>query len=245
MSRRRISWAIRRCDTPKRHHIPVVASFHTRFDTYFRYYGLKSLEGACRRYLQHFYAHCEHVYVPSPSMKEVLASARIGRDVRLWSRGIDRTMFTPDRRDLGWRRSIGIGDDEIVLLFVGRLVKEKAIGVVAELHDALKAPRCASSGDDRRRRPGAAAIRGPDAGRYLHRLLQRPGSRPRLCVIRYLLQSEPDRDLRQRHAGSHGRRAAHRLPTRDRQQQFSRWTAHRATSSNPAISAKPPTGSKR
>jgi glycosyltransferase involved in cell wall biosynthesis len=121
------------------HHIPVVASFHTRFDTYFRYYGLKSLEGACRRYLQHFYAHCEHVYVPSPSMKEVLASARIGRDVRIWSRGIDRTMFTPDRRDLGWRRSIGIGDDEIVLLFVGRLVKEKAIGVVAELHDALKA----------------------------------------------------------------------------------------------------------
>jgi phosphatidylinositol alpha 1,6-mannosyltransferase len=121
----------------ERHHIPVVASFHTRFDTYFRYYGLKVLEGAVRRYLQHFYAHCEHVYVPSQSMKEVLASAGIGRDIRLWSRGIDRTVFTPDRRDLAWRRGMGIDDDELVLLFVGRLVKEKAIGVVADLHDAL------------------------------------------------------------------------------------------------------------
>jgi phosphatidylinositol alpha 1,6-mannosyltransferase len=121
----------------ERNHIPVVASFHTRFDTYFRYYGLKTLESTCRRYLRHFYAHCEHVYIPSPSMKEVLASSGIGRDVRLWSRGIDRTLFSPDKRDMAWRRTLGIGDDEAVLLFVGRLVKEKAIDVVADLHDEL------------------------------------------------------------------------------------------------------------
>lgn len=121
----------------ERQGIPIVASYHTRFDTYFRYYGAGILESTILRYLRHFYSHCEHVYVPSQSMKEVLARTGIGRDIRLWSRGIDRTVFTPDKRDLSWRRSIGIADDEVVLLFVGRLVKEKAIDVVAELHAEL------------------------------------------------------------------------------------------------------------
>ena len=122
----------------KRHGVPVVSSFHTRFDTYFRYYGLRFLESSVRRYLRHFYARCEHVYVPSLSMKEVLHQAGIGRDIRLWSRGIDHTIFSPGRRDMTWRRDLGIADDEAVLLFVGRLVKEKAIDVVAALHDELK-----------------------------------------------------------------------------------------------------------
>jgi len=122
----------------RRHRIPVVSSFHTRFDTYFRYYGLRFLESAVRRYLRHFYARCQHIYVPSASMKEVLAKAGIRRDIRLWSRGIDRAIFSPTRRDPEWRRELGISDDEAVLLFVGRLVKEKAIDVVADLHKELK-----------------------------------------------------------------------------------------------------------
>lgn len=121
----------------ERQRIPVVASYHTRFDTYFRYYGAGILESTILRYLRHFYSHCEHVYVPSQSMKEVLAQTGIGHDIRLWSRGIDRTVFTPDKRDVDWRRSHGIGDDEVVLLFVGRLVKEKAIDVFADLHGEL------------------------------------------------------------------------------------------------------------
>ena len=118
--------------------IPAVSSFHTRFDTYFRYYGVRAFEEWCRRYFRHFYARCEHVYVPSPSMKDVLSKARIGRDIRIWSRGINRELFSPDKRDLEWRRKIGIVDDEVVIIFVGRLVKEKAIDVVADLHDELK-----------------------------------------------------------------------------------------------------------
>ncbi len=121
----------------RRHGIPAVASFHTRFDTYFRYYGLRVLESSVQRYLRHFYARCQHVYVPSLSMKDVLAKEGIGRDIRLWSRGIDRTIFSPERRDMEWRREFGIDDDEAVILFVGRLVKEKAIDVVAELDGEL------------------------------------------------------------------------------------------------------------
>ena len=32
-------------------------------------------------------------------------------DVGIWTRGIDREIFNPGRRDMDWRRSLGIGDD--------------------------------------------------------------------------------------------------------------------------------------
>ena len=47
--------------------------------------------------------------------------------VSLWSRGVDRELFDPQRRDQRWRRAQGIGDDEVAALFFGRLVLEKGI----------------------------------------------------------------------------------------------------------------------
>ena len=110
-----------------RNDIPAVASFHTRFDTYPRYYGLGFLEGLLTRYLRRFYGRCIHVYPPSQSMAEELAREGIGRETRLWTRGVDHALFSPEKRDLAWRRSIGIADDDVVVLFVGRLVLEKGI----------------------------------------------------------------------------------------------------------------------
>lgn len=115
--------------------IPAVASFHTRFDTYPRYYGMAWLEGRVTDYMRYFYARCERVYAPSQSMVDELRRDRIGRDIRLWARGVDQKLFNPVRRDMAWRRSLAIADDEIVVAFVGRVVLEKAIDVFA---DALR-----------------------------------------------------------------------------------------------------------
>jgi glycosyltransferase involved in cell wall biosynthesis len=57
----------------------------------------------------------------------------------VWSRGVDRVLFHPDRRDLGWRRAHGIADDEIVILFFGRLVLEKGIATFVTVLNALQA----------------------------------------------------------------------------------------------------------
>jgi phosphatidylinositol alpha 1,6-mannosyltransferase len=118
--------------------VPLVASFHTRYETYFRYYGMAWLENAVTRYLRHFYAPCAHVYVPSESTAEVLRRQRMARDVRLWSRGVDGGRFNPGRRDLAWRRSLGIGDAEVVLAFVGRLVLEKGLEAFARTVERLR-----------------------------------------------------------------------------------------------------------
>ena len=111
--------------------IPAVASFHTRFDTYPRYYGLRWLEGLITDYMRYFYGRCERVYAPSQSMVDELRRDRIGGDVRLWARGVDHSLFAPQRRDMGWRRSLGLADSEIVVAFVGRVVREKGIEIFA------------------------------------------------------------------------------------------------------------------
>lgn len=119
--------------------IPAVASFHTRFDTYPRYYGLKSLEPAVTAYLRYFYGRCARVYAPSSSMAEELRRDRIGNDIRLWTRGVDHALFNPGRRDLGWRRSLGFADDAVIVAFVGRLVLEKGIDIFAAAVEAARA----------------------------------------------------------------------------------------------------------
>jgi len=42
-------------------------------------------------------------------------------------RGIDTARFTPDKRSRDWRARYGIGDNELVVLHVSRLVREKRL----------------------------------------------------------------------------------------------------------------------
>lgn len=116
----------------QKNNIPAVASFHTRFDTYPRYYGAKWLEKYLTNYMRHFYARCEHVYAPSQSMADELSEDGIGKDVRLWTRGVDSVLFNPGKRDLEWRKAAGFADDDVVIAFVGRVVLEKGIDVFVE-----------------------------------------------------------------------------------------------------------------
>jgi glycosyltransferase involved in cell wall biosynthesis len=53
----------------------------------------------------------------------------LGDHVRIWSRGVDHNLWSPAKRDLNWRRGQGYSDDEAVLLFFGRLVKEKGLDI--------------------------------------------------------------------------------------------------------------------
>jgi phosphatidylinositol alpha 1,6-mannosyltransferase len=121
------------------HHmdLPAVASVHTRFETYPRYYGLAFLEPVALAILRRFYRRCDAIFAPSESMAQLLRDQRMNYNVGIWSRGIDREIFNPNRRDFGWRRSLGIADDEPVIGFVGRLVMEKGLDVYAETIDCL------------------------------------------------------------------------------------------------------------
>jgi len=118
--------------------VPVVASVHTRFETYFRYYGLAWLEPLVEAILRRFYRRCDAIFAPSDSMAQLLRERRMNYNVGIWTRGIDRKIFDPRRRDLNWRRSLGIEDDIPVIGFVGRLVMEKGLDVYSDTIDRLE-----------------------------------------------------------------------------------------------------------
>jgi glycosyltransferase involved in cell wall biosynthesis len=120
-------------------HVPVVSSFHTRFDGYLQYYRLGLLEPWFHKRLKAFYARCEHLYVPSQSMIDELAGQGTASNMRLWTRGVDHVRFSPAKRSADWRKGHGIADDELVIAYAGRLVAEKNMGLMARVFKALKA----------------------------------------------------------------------------------------------------------
>lgn len=121
-----------------RHHdLPVIASVHTRFDTYLRYYRLGFLESLITTLLRQFYRRCDAIVAPSRSMAEILLAQRMNDDIGIWPSGVDHDVFTPEARSLEWRRTMAIADDEIVVGFFGRLVREKGIAVFCDTIDEL------------------------------------------------------------------------------------------------------------
>lgn len=118
--------------------LPVLASVHTRFETYPRYYNMAFLEPVAETLLRRFYRRCDALVAPSESMAVVLREQGMGDNIGIWSRGVDRAIFDPSRRDLAWRSSLGIGDGEVAVGFLGRVVMEKGLDVFAETMAELR-----------------------------------------------------------------------------------------------------------
>ena len=114
------------------HDIPVLASVHTRFETYPRYYNLGFLEPVVLKILQRFYNRCDALVAPSQSMIAELIEKDMHDTIGLWSRGVDRSVFASEKRDMDWRRSLGLADDDVAIVFLGRLVMEKGLDAFAE-----------------------------------------------------------------------------------------------------------------
>jgi glycosyltransferase involved in cell wall biosynthesis len=131
--------------------IPVLASVHTRFETYPRYYGLGFLEAPLEAWIRQLYRRCDALVTPSAGMVEVLRQQGMNNDISLWERGVDRELFNSSRRDLAWRRDHGIADDDVAIGFLGRLVMEKGLdtfaATIAELEKRGAKPRVLVIGD--------------------------------------------------------------------------------------------------
>ena len=130
VAHRAVSWA-------RRHDVAAIASIHTRFDTYLAYYHLEVLEPAARAIMRRLYRRCDAIVAPAESTAAVLRAQRMNRDISIWTRGVDREQFHPGRRDMEWRRGLGIADDELVVAFLGRVVMEKGLDVFADAVDVL------------------------------------------------------------------------------------------------------------
>lgn len=121
--------------------IPVVSSFHTNFDQYTSHYGVGWLKGPIWRYLRWFHNRTRETYVPSRATIAELRARGLERLV-LWARGVDATLFRPDRsnRD-STREALGFGPGDVVIGHVSRIAVEKNVGYLGEALARVAAQR--------------------------------------------------------------------------------------------------------
>ncbi len=123
----------------QKNNIPVVATYHTHFASYARYYRVKLLERFSWSYFRNIYNSCERVYVPSEPILEELHSHRM-RNLEFLPHGVDTDMFHPKHQSETWKKELGI-EGKFALLFVGRLVWEKDLKTLAATYRLLKSRR--------------------------------------------------------------------------------------------------------
>ena len=107
----------------------MVASYETDIIRYMHYYGFGIFEPLLWRYLRWLFNHCHHTYVPSQVTKDQLIKGGI-RDVRVFERGVDSVRFHPRKRSEAVRKSLGVEPGGALVLYAGRLSKEKSLDVL-------------------------------------------------------------------------------------------------------------------
>jgi len=126
--------------------IPVVTGYHTNFQQYLTYYNLPRLEPIAMAYLRYLHNLSARTYVPCEDVRQVLAGEGFD-NLALLPKGVDTEFFDPSRRDPALRASWGVGPDDPVAIYVGRMAAEKNLPVVARTMKEMAA-----------RRPGFRAV---------------------------------------------------------------------------------------
>jgi alpha-1,6-mannosyltransferase len=166
--------------------IPVVGFYHSHFpEAYLRsaskYLGRTASEAVmdfARRYVRHLYNHFEATLVPSQSLAEILTEWGV-RNVRVVNLGVNIEIFNPTADGVaGARHSLGVGSEKKLLLYVGRLAKEKNTSTLFDAFEVLA-----------RRRTGNFHLLVIGDGPQRDRLMQVQGATKSVSWIQYCTDS--------------------------------------------------------
>jgi glycosyltransferase involved in cell wall biosynthesis len=111
--------------------LPVCGTYHTDFPRYARALtGDASFEEYAWRFMRWFYGQLDRVAAPTESVRrELIAQGLDAARIDVVGRGVDTERFHPQFRDASWRSTWG-GGRSLVLLYVGRLSREKNLDVL-------------------------------------------------------------------------------------------------------------------
>lgn len=118
--------------------IPVATGFHTRFDDYFGHYGLKFLTPLVFAWLRRFHNCAQATVVPTQELRDFLVGKGFD-NVLLLRRAVDLAVFDPGKRDRQLRARWGLADDDLCVLYVGRIAPEKNLDLAVRAFRALAA----------------------------------------------------------------------------------------------------------
>lgn len=120
--------------------VPVASGFHTRFDDYVTQYGARWLAPLALAWLRHVHNQSQLTLVPTREL-EAFLRPRGFRNVELLRRAVDTERFHPARRDPRLREAWGLRRDQLAVLHVGRLAREKNLALLVRAFRALQQQR--------------------------------------------------------------------------------------------------------
>src|SRR5918992_4357568 len=120
--------------------LPMMASAHTDYDKYATRYGVDWALRLGWHYLRWFYGQAYRVLCPSSIYQEHLHTRGVTH-TGIWSRGVDPDEFHPRFRSDTYRRSLGLGPDDLLVTYIGRIAREKNLRHLLSAWEALAAER--------------------------------------------------------------------------------------------------------
>jgi glycosyltransferase involved in cell wall biosynthesis len=116
--------------------LPLIASSHTDYDKYAGRYGVDWALRMGWHYMRWFYGQAHRVLCPSRIYQAHLHSRGVTH-TGLWSRGVDPAFFHPRFRSEGYRKALGVGPEDLLVTYIGRIAREKNLTQLLAAWDAL------------------------------------------------------------------------------------------------------------
>ncbi len=119
---------------------PIIASAHTDYEQYAARYRLTWATQPGWVYLRWFYRQAALVLAPTAGYRRHLETRGVPH-TGLWTRGVDTERFGPAYRSDRYRAELGLGADDLIVSYVGRIAPEKGIDALLDAWDTLHARR--------------------------------------------------------------------------------------------------------
>lgn len=127
--------------------LPLVASYHTDLAGFATRWGFGFLSGAFWTGMRAIHNQADLNLCPSFATRDELAAHGFS-NLKLWSRGVNTHQFHPKMADPEWRRRLSEGEvDRPLLVYAGRLSKEKRIDWIEHVLKEYPQSRLAVIGD--------------------------------------------------------------------------------------------------
>jgi glycosyltransferase involved in cell wall biosynthesis len=132
--------------------VPLVASYHTNIADYARFYRLGVFDSIIRWHTRRIHNRAALNLCTSEATRTYLKTQGIGH-VHVWPQGVDTERFNPAKASAWWRDRLTDGHpDDRLLLYVGRLAREKGIERLKAILSTVPGTRLAIVGDGPARR---------------------------------------------------------------------------------------------
>lgn len=126
--------------------IPIVHTYHTVYEDYTHYFSPSRTWGraAVALFTRRTLKHVESVVAPTQKVRSLLQSYGVPGDIQVVPTGVDLSQFQaelPAERRLLLRKSLGLAEEDRVLVSVGRLAKEKNLEEILRFVSRCPHPR--------------------------------------------------------------------------------------------------------